>query len=236
MIGEPFETEGRKPDDATGGEEAARGCDTGENGAALEDLLRQETALKEKFLAGWQRAQADLENFKKRVAREQADLRDAVVESVVRDMLPALDSLERAVKHAKTSAADQSIAQGLDLVMGKFLEFLSRQGIRPIPAAGEQFDPMRHEAVLRVATVEAEEGTVLEEIQRGYASERRVVRPALVTVACRPALEGQEGAAAEIGTGPAEGDGQAGDAGQAGEGRDARVAGGDDDDAKGERA
>lgn len=255
MIEEPFEGRGCAPDDdATGGKEAAppapvqdagpggrpsaeaaESPDKGENGVALEELLRQETALKERYLAGWQRAQADLENFKKRVAREQADLRAAVVESLVKDMLPALDSLELAVKHARTSAADQSIAQGLDLVMGKFLEFLEREGIKPIPAAGEPYDPMKHEAILRVPTVQAEEGTVLEEIQRGYASARRVVRPALVTVACRPAPESHEDAAAEATAGPAERAGEAGDAGGAGGESGAGGANGEGHEATGHR-
>lgn len=163
----------------------------------LEALLKEETALKERYLAGWQRAQADLENFKKRVAREQAEFRASVVEGLVKDMLPALDSLERAIKHAKAgTAADEAVARGLDLVLGKFLEFLEKEGIKPISAAGEAYDPMRHEAILRVPTDAVEEGVVLEEVQRGYASKDRVIRPALVTVACRPDRESGRGAAA----------------------------------------
>jgi len=175
--------------------------------ADLEALLRQETALKEKYLAGWQRAQADLENLKKRVAREQAESRTAAVEAVVRNMLPALDGLERAIKHAKASGANDGITQGLDLVMSEFLEFLEREGIRPIAAAGEPYDPARHEAVLRVPTGKVEEGTVLEEVQSGYASKHRVIRPALVTVACRLADGPGDGAGHEIGPGPGAGGG-----------------------------
>ncbi|MGE5584959.1 MAG: nucleotide exchange factor GrpE [Bacillota bacterium] len=181
---------------AQGGEPAAEQAEgTQEAPAAQVDLeaeLRQETALKEKYLAGWQRAQADLENLKKRVAREQAEMRTVVVEAFVKSMLPALDSLERATKHARGSGADDSITQGLDLVMNKFLECLEREGITPISASGEPYDPMRHEAILRVPTAEVEEGTVLDEVQRGYASRDRVIRPALVTVACRPASESED--------------------------------------------
>jgi len=168
------------------------------NGPSLEAMLKEEIALKERYLAGWQRAQADLENFKKRAAREQAELRALVVEGLVKDMLPALDSLERAIKHAKTgTAADEATARGLDLVMGKFLEFLEKEGVKPISAAGEPFDPMRHEAILRVPTDSVEEGVVLEEVQRGYASKDRVIRPALVTVACKP--DGQSAGEAAAG-------------------------------------
>ncbi|MEW6105813.1 MAG: nucleotide exchange factor GrpE [Bacillota bacterium] len=214
--------ETRAADQSTG--EAAEGAESAEDKVDLEALLRQETALKERYLAGWQRAQADLENLKKRVAREQAEFRMVVVEALVKDMLPALDSLERAVKHAKTSAADEGIAQGLDLVMNKFLEFLEREGIRPISAAGEPYDPMRHEAILQVPTSKVEEGTVLEEVQRGYASKDRVIRPALVTVACRPAPQPEEAATDAAndadGAGGAGGPGEEMEAGGAGSDRE----------------
>lgn len=164
-------------------------------------LLQEERALKEKYLAGWQRAQADLENLKKQTARERAGDRALITETLVRNMLPALDSLERAVKHAGDLGAGEAIAQGLDLVMRKFLEFLDNEGVTPISAAGEPYDPRRHEAILQVPTAEVEEGTVMQEIQRGYASKERVIRPALVAVACRaeacPPTESQEGVAGE---------------------------------------
>lgn len=151
----------------------------------LSILLQEERALKEKYLAGWQRAQADLENLKKQTAREKASERILITETLVRNMLPALDSLERAVKHARELGADEAITQGLDLVMRKFLEFLENEGVTPISAAGEPYDPRRHEAILQVHTAGVEEGTVVQEIQRGYASKERVIRPALVAVACR---------------------------------------------------
>ncbi|MEW6226695.1 MAG: nucleotide exchange factor GrpE [Bacillota bacterium] len=167
----------------------------------LSALLQEERALKEKYLAGWQRAQADLENLKKQTAREKASERILITEALVRNMLPALDSLERAVKHARELGADEAITQGLDLVMRKFLEFLENEGVTPIPAAGEPYDPRRHEAILQVHTAGVEEGTVVQEIQRGYASRERVIRPALVAVACRaeagPPTESEEGMAGE---------------------------------------
>lgn len=167
----------------------------------LSALLQEERALKEKYLAGWQRAQADLENLKKQTAREKANERILITEALIRNMLPALDSLERAVKHARELGTDEAITQGLDLVMRKFLEFLENEGVTPICAAGEPYDPRRHEAILQVPTEGVEEGTVVQEIQRGYASKERVIRPALVAVACRaearPSTESQEGVAGE---------------------------------------
>ncbi len=153
--------------------------------ADLLAVIEEERALKEKYLAGWQRAQAEFENLKKQVARERAAERAQITEGLVRNMLPALDSLERAVKHARDLGASEAVTEGLDIVMRQFVQFLENEDIVPISARGEPYDPRRHEAILRVPTRDAEEGVIVQEIQRGYASRDRVIRPALVAVACR---------------------------------------------------
>ncbi len=165
-------------------DQAARQAETA-SGADLEAQLEEERALKERYLAGWQRAQADLENLKKQVARDLAFARVAMTEAFVRGMLPALDSLERACKHAREMRADEAICQGLELVMRKFLDFLASEGVEPIAAQGQAFDPRRHEAILRVPVDGVAEGTIVDEVQKGYATRERVIRPALVVVASK---------------------------------------------------
>ncbi len=123
---------------------------------------------------------AELENFKKRVQREQADLMRFATEPLVRDLLPVVDNLERALQHAK--AGEQSIIQGVELTLKMFLDALQRHGVTRVEAIGEVFDPALHEAVAHLASEEHDANRVIEQHQVGYMLHDRLVRPALVSV------------------------------------------------------
>lgn len=133
----------------------------------------------------WLRAQAELENLRKRTQREAEETRKYAALSLVRDLLPGLDNLSRAIAAGQTTNRDELI-QGVELVYRQLSDALARHGVVPIDAAGKPFDPNRHEAIQQVPSAELEPMTVLEEAERGYMLHDRVVRPSRVIVSSVP--------------------------------------------------
>jgi molecular chaperone GrpE len=130
------------------------------------------------------RLQAEFENYKKRLTREREEQRRASKERVLKDLLPILDNLERAVQHGGGSEKGSKVFEGVELVLKQFREVLERFGIRPIEAEGMSFDPHVHDAMSRVETEgDPADGTVVEVYQKGYILDGRVLRPAMVSVA-----------------------------------------------------
>jgi len=128
------------------------------------------------------RAAADLENLRKRQRRE---IDEAKLESkgrVLKEMLPVVDNLERAIEHATSQAGTNPIVEGVQLVLRQFLTAFERLEVTPIEAAGQPFDPNLHEAISQQES-DAPPGTVVQVLQRGYKSGDRLLRPALVVVA-----------------------------------------------------
>jgi molecular chaperone GrpE len=124
---------------------------------------------------------ADLENARKRAARDQQDFRDYALADAIKTLLPTLDSFERALQ---VSANEKSeLRSGVDLIYKQLQDALAKLGVRPIPAKGEQFDPRVHEAIETVETSEAEDHQIIEELQRGYKLKDRLLRPAMVKIA-----------------------------------------------------
>ncbi len=146
--------------------------------AAEDELksLRQERDVLYDRLA---RLQAEFDNARKRAAREQADFREYALADAVKALLPILDSLDRALE---AHAGDENF-HGIELINKQFHDTLAKLGLRPIPAAGEPFDPYLHQAVEMVDTSDVPDHTVLEELQRGYKLKDRLLRPAMVRVA-----------------------------------------------------
>jgi molecular chaperone GrpE len=138
--------------------------------------------------ARYQRLAADFENYKRRTRQELADRTQYANEELLRKLLPILDNLHRALDHAP-EGIDRNWFDGLRTVVRQFEDTLQAQGVSPIPAVGEKFDPSKHEAIAREETDEHEEGTVVEEVQPGYRLHERVLRPALVKVAHPRALK-----------------------------------------------
>src|ERR1019366_2248251 len=130
------------------------------------------------------RAAADLDNYRKRVAREKEELARFTTERVVAALLPTLDNLERAIDAAQTHGAENSaLLQGLTQVHSQFRRTLMEFGLQEITAdAGQPFDPNLHEAINQVESPEHAEGHVVEQFQRGYKLADRLLRPARVVV------------------------------------------------------
>jgi molecular chaperone GrpE len=101
----------------------------------------------------------------------------------LKELLPVVDNLERAIQSAKISPDGNTVIEGVQLTLKQFLETLNKSGVRQISSVGQPFDPSRHQAVTRVENADAPENTVVEEFQKGYLLHERVLRPAMVAVA-----------------------------------------------------
>jgi molecular chaperone GrpE len=156
------------------------------------DALRAElAAMRDRHL----RLQAEFDNFRKRLQRDREDAHRQDKERLLRELPDVLDNLERAQRHAGAPDAEpESLAQGVELVSRQLREILARFGAEPMTALGAPFDPHRHEAMARVPTAgDPPDGTVVEELRRGWLLDGRVLRPALVAVASLPDQEGDTG-------------------------------------------
>ena len=130
------------------------------------------------------RLQAEFDNYRKRAAREQQEFREYAVAEAIKALLPALDSLERAVDAAhQESTKIETLRSGVELTLKQIQDALSKLGVTTIEAHGAQFDPQLHEAIEMVATDEVPENHVVEELLRGYRIKDRLLRPAMVRVA-----------------------------------------------------
>lgn len=166
---------------AEGGEDPPASNQTADaaTGPASEvDKLRAE---RDALLDRLARLQAEFDNARKRAAREQQDFREFAAADAIKNILPVLDSFERALK---TPAGDTSdLRSGLELIYRQFQDALQKMGVQPIQSVGKPFDPRVHEAIEMVDTNEAEDHQVLDELQRGYKYKDRLLRPAMVRVA-----------------------------------------------------
>jgi molecular chaperone GrpE len=124
---------------------------------------------------------ADLENARKRAARDQQEFRDYALVDAIRVLLPILDSFERALHVSQNEKSE--LRSGVELIYRQFQDALGKLGVKPVPAKGELFDPRVHEAIETVETTQAEDHRILEELQRGYKLKERLLRPAMVKIA-----------------------------------------------------
>ncbi len=129
------------------------------------------------------RRQAEFENFRKRTEKERFDYLQYAGMELVRELLPVLDDFERALK---TECKSAEYAKGIEMIYGRMLESLKKAGLEPIATTGAQFDPHLHQAIERVESEDAEDGTVLGEFQRGYNFKGKLLRPSMVKVAVHP--------------------------------------------------
>src|SRR3954464_13183751 len=148
--------------------------------AAVQDDLSELTKQRDDYLALAQRAQADFENYRKRMARENAAAVDRGVGKLAKELLPALDHLDHALKAAE---GHEDVIKGFALVRDEIVKALGRVGIQPFTPQGEAFDPNEHEAMASQPVEDAESGTVVEVYQQGYRINGVVLRPARVVVA-----------------------------------------------------
>lgn len=170
--------------------------------------LRQELAAKDleaknnydRFL----RQVAELENFKKRTARERDDAVRFANEALIKDLLPVVDNLERAVAHASGGGNGRSIVEGVEMVLKGLLDAMARHGVTQITAIGQPFDPSRHEAMAQVESESHEPNSVVDELHKGYMLRDRLLRPALVSVAKAPETHEKKNNDRKVENGPSD--------------------------------
>jgi len=157
--------------------------------AALWARLKEKEAEAKANYESFLRERADVENFKRRMQREQAEAVRFANEPLIRDLLPVVDNLERAVGQAQSGGNGQPLVEGVALVARSFLDTLEKYGVTRVTAKGEPFDPSRHEAMAQVERADIAANTVVDEYCPAYLLHGRLLRPALVTVAKTPSDE-----------------------------------------------
>jgi molecular chaperone GrpE len=150
---------------------------------ALESELEEVKAQAAEYLDGWQRAQAEFSNYKKRQETERVQMQSRVTADVLRKILPVVDDFERALATMPDDLSQSTWSEGVRLIKAKLDTILDSEGVKPIETDGQMFNPIYHEAVTYEEAEGYEEGQIVGEVQRGYMLDERVLRPALVRVA-----------------------------------------------------
>lgn len=149
--------------------------------------LKDQLLLKEKEIESYYdrllRLQAEFENFRKRTIKEKAEFTKYANEELIKNLLPVLDNLERALASAEQTKDFEGLSKGMEMIYKQFSEALKKAGLTEIEALNQRFDPVVHEAVARVESSDIEPNTVVEVLQKGYYFHDRVLRPAMVKVA-----------------------------------------------------
>ncbi|MEJ5301538.1 MAG: nucleotide exchange factor GrpE [Thermodesulforhabdaceae bacterium] len=149
----------------------------------LMEFLRQKeeeiAQLRDRML----RMTADVDNMRKRLERERENIICYGNEQLLRELLPVVDNLERALQHSGGDADFKTLREGVELTLKNFLTVLEKFGCKPFESVGMPFDPRYHEAVMQRESSEYPENTVIEEFQKGYMFRDRLLRPAMVVVA-----------------------------------------------------
>ena len=151
--------------------------------AELHQKLQEKTQEAEENYVRLLRLAADMENLKKRQERERAELLQFANESLIKELLPVVDNLERALDHGRQLEAPEALLEGIERVYQGFLKALDRFGVTPFDSVGQPFDPAFHNAMMQEEAPEVPDGSVIKELQKGYLMNQRLLRPAMVVVA-----------------------------------------------------
>jgi molecular chaperone GrpE len=182
-----FFTDGALDAPSQEGEAAAGGSPksskhSGEVGE-LRQKLEEKTKEAEENYARLLRLAADMENLKKRQERERGELLQFANENLVKELLPVVDNLERALEHGRQLKAPEALLEGIGMVHHGFLKVLDRFGVTPHDSLGQQFDPAFHNAMMQEEAPDVPDGSIIKELQKGYLMNQRLLRPAMVVVA-----------------------------------------------------
>ncbi|HUQ71676.1 MAG TPA: nucleotide exchange factor GrpE [Planctomycetaceae bacterium] len=165
---------------------AATPDQTTSSSAATPDELQAALAERDDFKEKWARSQADLQNYRKRMQREMEEDRKFAVVPLVKAMLPGLDNLQRALQAASASKSVDELVTGVEMVVKQLEAAFIAAGVQPIIAEGQPFDPNRHEAISQMPSADVPPMTVLNDVERGYVLNDRVIRPTKVIVSSTP--------------------------------------------------
>lgn len=187
--------------DAPAATSASEGASQAEGAPESPEALREALAAKRQEAERLQdrllRLHAEFENYKKRMAREKAEFLKFAHEGLILEFLPVLDNLERAMASARAEAGSTPLLEGIEMIARLFRSVLEKVGVKPMEVLGQPFDPGRHQAVAQVESSDEEANLVVEEIQKGYLIEGRVLRPAMVKVSRAVSSVSGDGAGGE---------------------------------------
>lgn len=159
-----------EPEQASSGGEAVQGEAT--------QLRAQVDELQNKLL----RAQADFDNFRRRARQEKEEFAKYASQKLLEQLIPVFDNFERAVSASKENQDLDSLSKGIDMIYRQMSQVLEQEGVKPIEAVGQPFNPEYHQAVMQVESEEHDEGIIVEELQKGYMLKEKVIRPSMVKV------------------------------------------------------
>jgi molecular chaperone GrpE len=165
-------------------------------------ILREQVAAKEKEARDnydrYVRQVAELENFRKRTSREKSEAIRFANEELIRDLLPIVDNLERAVEHSKGGGNGERLVEGIEMILKGLFDVLAKHGAIQISAVGQPFDPGKHEAIAQIESTTHDPNTIVEEHHKGYLFRDRLLRPSLVTVAKAPITQRKKNDGTEV--------------------------------------
>lgn len=181
---------------ASANADAASGTETAETIITAEQFaeLQAKAAKADETWDRYVRLNADFDNFRKRAARDREDGMRSAQERLLNKLLPVIDNFDMAMA-ATTSAQNatvESLKAGVQMIQGQLKGVLTESGVEEIDAMGKPFDPNLHEALSQLESADAPEGTVLQQLRKGYKMKDRLLRPASVVVAKKPAVESTE--------------------------------------------
>lgn len=186
------ETSLKEDDTQKNGVEKNREAEVAEETEQMKETLeklKQELAEKEELVKEYreriQRLQADFENYKKRQKKERRNNKNMVENDLMLEFIPIYDNMDRAFQSFKHNNDEESFIEGMERIYAQFTDLLDKKEIRPIDAEGEQFDPQKHEALMKTESVDHEHNEVIETFERGYYRGEEVLRPSKVKVNIR---------------------------------------------------
>lgn len=150
--------------------------------AKLIEKIEKVQEASDKNLDLYIRSQAEIDNLKKRYQKEQQGLVKFANESLIKQLLPVVDNLEKAITHSQDEDSIEAIREGVDLTLKGLMDILQKAGVETVEAVGEQFDPNFHEAVSEMADDGIKPGAVIKDLQKGYTLHQRLIRPSMVIV------------------------------------------------------
>jgi len=147
-----------------------------------QELLKEKEESEKQIQAQFQRLQADFENFRKRTIKEKEDMRSLAARGIMEDLLPVLDNIHRALEAGKQKGDLENFIQGIEMINSQFWDVLQSKGLECIDCKGKEFDPEIHQAVMQKEVTDSEDNIVLDEVQKGYLLNGKMIRPSMVSV------------------------------------------------------
>ena len=184
------EEEKKKVEDLAEHEETSREKSKEKKAKTIEEMTKRELVDKVKEIEIkaqenydlYTRTYAEMENIKKRGKKEREELAKFANESLIKEILPAIDSLEKAISHADNDANLSGLVKGLEMTLGGLMKTLEKSGLKGVEAVGKQFDPNFHEAISQQIDDKVAPGNIIMELQKGYLLNERLIRPSMVVV------------------------------------------------------